>query len=585
VGAIPPRAPHVLLTRHFLRQFLENDLVSPDGDRSQTLAVVTATIVSLTLFLGFAMSAEYLGPLLTPGLVAVRSLDDKFFYLALGMIATALVAASQWDALAIDARDAAILEPLPVPTTTIRRAKLSAVAILGTAAAIAVNVCPSVVFPLLLVYTIRDVTLLQLLGLMAAHAVMTIAASGFGYLVIVALRETMVAVLGWRWFTRVSPWTQGLLIVFLGGSLLLLPPAADRIAERGFDGWKANSPPMWFLGAYEGLAGGVIVDQPRRWMPPRVAGWDQTASARYQARRSEFPGLARRAALAVGLTLLIAAVAYLVNAHRVSSLSLAPAARSRRRWRLLGALAHRVLIRRPAARAGFHFALAAMWRSTSHRLTLACAAAVGFAMAVLALSNASVGQGEVTPRLLAVQPLLYGALLAGFRHAIRVPAELRANWGFQLAWRDERRAFVGGVKAAAVIALVLPSLVVVLPLFMFVLGLERALVHAALGLAGAIVLLEALMLGYEKVPFTCTYLPFEKIKALAPVYVIAFVVGASVFARLQHAALVGTGAVTILAILAVAFAALRVIALTRARLPEVQFEEAPVTIQRLGLDG
>jgi hypothetical protein len=39
---------------------------------------------------------------------------------------------------------------------------------------------------------------------------------------------------------------------------------------------------------------------------------------------------------------------------------------------------------------------------------------------------------------------------------------------------------------------------------MFVLGPRLALIHAALGLAGAIVLLEALMISYDKLPFTCT---------------------------------------------------------------------------------
>jgi hypothetical protein len=320
-------------------------------------------------------------------------------------------------------------------------------------------------------------------------------------------------------------------------------------------------------------------------MPPRVAGWDVTATARYQARRTEFGPLARRAGLAVGATLLAGAIAYLWNARRVVPLGIAPAAARRRRSRILDALANRVLIRRAPARAGFHFALAALWRSTSHRLTLACAAAVGCAMAVLALSNAEIGEGEVTPRLLAIQPLLYGALLVGFRHAIRVPAELRASWGFQLAWRDERRAFVGGVKAAAIVTLVLPSLLVVLPLFLFLLGPERALLHAALGLAGAVVLLEALMLGYDKVPFTCAYLPFENIKALAPIYAIAFVIGATIFARLEHGALLGSGAVTLVGILAAAFVILRVAAVTRGHPPAVQFDEAPVTLQRLGLDG
>ena len=72
-------------------------------------------------------------------------------------------------------------------------------------------------------------SVVALLALMATHAIVTIAAAVFGYLVVIALRETLAAVLGPRWFTRVSPWAQGALIVVLGGSLLLLPPAADRI--------------------------------------------------------------------------------------------------------------------------------------------------------------------------------------------------------------------------------------------------------------------------------------------------------------------------------------------------------------------
>ena len=136
--------------------------------------------------------------------------------------------------------------------------------------------------------------------------------------------------------------------------------------------------------------------------------------------------------------------------------------------------------------------------------------------------------GGASPRLLSMQPLFYGALLVGFRHAIRVPAELRANWGFQLAWRGRERAFIAGVKRAAVLALVAAGPCRLLPLFVFVLGPRLALMHAALGLAGAIVMLEALMLNYDKVPFTCTYLPSENMKALAPLYAIVF------FARRVH---------------------------------------------------
>jgi hypothetical protein len=579
------RTPHGLLTTHFLRQFLENDLISPESDRSQLLAVVGAVMLSLTLFMSAIMSSRYLGPFLTPGVIAVMSLDDKFFYLALAMIATALVAASQWDALAIDVRDAAILEPLPVRAGTVRRAKLSAVAILGAAAALAVTAVPSIVFPLFMVFTLRQMSPVAMLGVMAAHAAVTVGAAVFGYITVIALREAMVAVLGPRGFARVSPWAQGALVVSLGISLLLALPVSSRIATRGFEGWRAVSPPMWFLGAYEMAAGGLVADLPVTQMRPRIAERDAAARARYRETRSQFPALARRAGLAAGVMLLVAAAAYLWNARRMPSLALAAPPASRRRWTLGGRLANALLVRSAAARAGFYFALAVMWRSNTHRLTLACAAAAGAAMALVALTSANVQSGGgASARLLSMQPLLYGALLVGFRHVIRVPAELRANWGFQLAWRGRDRAFVEGVKWAAVAALVVPAIGVLLPLFVFVLGPRPALVHAALGLAGAIVLLEALMVTYDKVPFTCTYLPSENMKALAPIYALAFVAGASLFARMEHDVLQGTSAVPLLMTLAVAFTVFRVRSVMRSRPRHVDFDEAPATFQCLGLN-
>jgi hypothetical protein len=578
------RTPYILLTKHFLKRFLENDLISPDADRSLFLSVVGAMVMSLMLFICVFMSFTYVGRHLTPGQIAVMSLDDKFFYLAMAMMVTALVAASQWDALSIDPRDAAILEPLPVSVSIIQRAKVSAIAILGAAVAIGVNVIPSVVFPWLLVFGFRQMRFVSMLELMVIHAVICVTASVFGYLVIIAIRETSAVMLGVRWFTRVSPWMQAGLIVLLGSGLLLLPPVANRIAWKGFDGWRAASPPMWFLGVYELAAGNIIAELPREKMTARQANNDQVTITMYRQRREEFPAMARRAASAVGAMFALAAIAYAWNARRLPSLSPAQPPAFRRRWRLGTRLANTFLVRDPAARAGFYFTLAAMWRSNTHRLTLAGAAAAGFAMAVLALSNAHVAQGSgPTARLLSMQPLLYGALLVGFRHVIRVPAELRANWGFQIAWRGRDRAFIAGVKHAAIVALVLPALAVLLPLFVFVLGPQMALVHAALGLTGATVLLEALMLTYDKVPFTCTYLPSQSMKGLAPIYVFAFLIGASQFARMQNEALLGANPTTLLVTLAIGYVVIRVMSLTRRRIPQIDFDESPISFQGLGL--
>jgi hypothetical protein len=586
VRKAPRVTPQAVLTRHFLREFLENDLISPDSDRLQLLSVVGAMVVSVTLLISVVMSFEYvIAPLLSPGQIATMALDDRFFYLALAMIVGALAAIAQWDALVVTPRDAAILEPLPVSAGTIRRAKLAAVGILGGAVAIGINAFPSLVFPALAVYTLRQLSLLDLLALVTAHALFTMIAAVYGYVTVIGIREVLTAILGRRWFTRVSPWAQGILIVPVVGSLLLLPPASEGIARRGFEGWHPMSPPMWFLGAYESLVGGVIADAPRTPMRPRQFTYDQIATERYRRAREHFPGLARRAGWTIGLTFLLAAAAYAWNASRLPSLAPAPAPAFRRRWTLIGRLVNAVLLRDPTARAGFYFALAAMWRSNTHRLTLACAAAAGGAMAVVALSNSGLTQGGgASPRLLAIQPFIYGALLVGFRHIIRVPAELRANWGFQLAWRNQESAFVRGVKRAALVALAVPALALVLPLFIFVLGLPAALLHAGLGLAGAIVLLEALMVTYAKVPFTCTYLPSENMKALAPIYAGAFLIGALVFARMQHAALLGDGMSSLLISLVVVLVIIRVLSMTRARLPYVDFDEAPATFQRLRLD-
>jgi hypothetical protein len=419
---------------------------------------------------------------------------------------------------------------------------------------------------------------------MGVHALMTVVAAFFGYVVVIALRETLVAALGRRWFAVASPWVQVALIVSLGSSLLLLPAASDRVGRDGFEDWRALSPPMWFLGAYEVATRGAIADLRRSVMTLRKEGDDRVTSALYARRRGQFPAMARRAVMAVGVIFLLGAAAYLWNARRLPSLAALPPPAFRRPSALRAWLARTLIARHPATRAGFDLTLAVMWRSNTHRLTLACAAAAGFAMAVLALSNASAQQSAgPSPRLLSMQPLLYGALLIGFRHIIRVPAELRANWGFQLAWAGRERAFMAGVRRAAILALAVPALAVLLPLFMFVMGPWPALAHAALGCAGAVVMLEALMVNYDKVPFTCTYLPSENMKAMAPVYGFAFIIGASIFAQMQNTALQSGNPARLLITLAALFAILRMMSRTRQRLPAIEFDEAPVTYQQLGL--
>ena len=578
---------HAILTRHFLRRFLENDLISPEADRGHLLAVVGAALFSTTIFITMFMSClKYVVGYYTPGQAAVASLDDKFFYISLSMVTIALLAVAQWDALVIDARDSAILDPLPVRPLVVRRAKLAAVAIFGAAAAAVVNLAPTIVFPLLVLVKQR-VSLASALLITGSHALVTLAAAAFGYLCVIALRETLAALLGGRWFARVSPWVQGTLVVLLGTALLLLPAASTHLERNRLNNPSiAYVPPAWFLGVYEEISGHVLMNAPRGHLLNRLKRNDVPASAAYREHEAQFAELAGRAVVALTSVAVLAMAAYLLNARRRLPSTLGRAASPRPQW--LGSLLARLtLIRTPTTRAGFDFALAALWRSSTHRLTLACCGAAGLAMSLVALSGAAVqdaaSKGQPTPRLLIVQPFLMGMLLVGFRHAIRVPAELRANWGFQLAWRNLEREFVNGTRRAAFVALVVPALLVVFVLDAVVLGPWLAIEHAVFGAAGALVLLEVLMINYDKVPFTCSYLPNENMKALGPLYLLMFMVGASMFARMESAALIAQTPAWLMTVLAIAFALLRAFALTRRRLAAVDFDEVPASSQKLGL--
>ncbi len=208
------------------------------------------------------------------------------------------------------------------------------------------------------------------------------------------------------------------------------------------------SPPMWFLGAYEMAAGGVIADLPRTRMTPRQANNDRLASALYRERRGQFPALARRAGLAVGLT-------FAGCRRRLHVECAAPAvARRRAAAGLPAALAAGRPARQRAPPPGCGGAGRLLLHAggdvaQQHASTDAGVRRRGglvrWPSSRSPASNVQQG-GGASPRLLSMQPLLYGALLVGFRHVIRVPAELRANWGFQLAWRGRDRAFLAGVE-------------------------------------------------------------------------------------------------------------------------------------------
>src|SRR5438067_5219679 len=132
-----------LVTRLFLRRLVDNVVISPHADRHESLAVPFGVVVSVPIFVTFLWSTSYLAAfILLPGTAALSALSDRFLFIAGSTAISALGALMAWDALALEARDASILGPLPIPSRTITYAKLAAAMIFGMVLTLGVNAVP-----------------------------------------------------------------------------------------------------------------------------------------------------------------------------------------------------------------------------------------------------------------------------------------------------------------------------------------------------------------------------------------------------------------------------------------------------------
>ncbi len=407
-----------LLTRHFLRRFLDNDLISPHIDLHENTTLICAAIVSTSLFFSVGLGAKFIVGMLMPGPTAILALTDRFFLIGASMIVMALVAAMQWEALSLDARDTSNLGPLPIARQAMVRAKLTALVIFATAFAVALNLVPSTVYQTLLLTKI-PVGLIGLVRSIAVHAVASVLASAFGFLAVIALKELLRAILGATWFARVSTLTQALFVLFLISALLLLPGGPEQgMAAAGFPG-RYFLPPLWFVSLAEVMGGGMIANVVGVRVPLRMVADNERWLAVYRANEPVFRELAQLALLSLAVVTVVAVAAYAWNARHLPQ----PIASSPRKGRVLARAGAAFSVGDSVTRAGFTFAIQALLRSTSHRLTMAAAGALAIAFSFVLLGRIDLSEPFVAVApplsLLAVQTGALIIVLSGFRRAVR----------------------------------------------------------------------------------------------------------------------------------------------------------------------
>jgi hypothetical protein len=583
--------------RLFVRRLIDNDVISPQADRHEPLAVLFGLLVSLGVFVTFLRCVEYLGAFVQPpGTAALSALSDRFLFIAGSMAVSALGALMVWNALALETRDAAVLGPLPIAARTIARAKLAAAVVFGTVLAVSLNAAPSVLYPALLTINIRGIrgsTLLQLIG---AHAAAVTMAGLLGFFSILAARGIVRLVLGEQAFQRVSSGVQSALVVIAVAALLLAPTvrATDVRNWLGASGARRLpvDPVLWYLGVNETLGGRLVADIPVV-LPPRLtaatfsAANDQRGRRAYRTLLPRLTGLARRGWLALPTAAALALLTFLWTNRRLPDRTIPLAVASRTRTGVSRTF-ERHLHWDPEIEAGFFFAWTTLTRRAPHRTVLAIAAAVGMTHALLVLSQSTRTASSIastSPGVFAIAIGLLAAVLAGISHAVRVPAQPGANWTIRMAWQGDERRYVSGVTRAALMIAAIP-VALLLPLHVILLGAPVAFAHSAFSLLFASAALDVMFLGCRKVPFACSYVPLENPKLAWPAGLAVLLSVTYGFAGLERWSLQSPARAVALAIV-IAGAPRLFRSLDgrwrRARGPAV-FEERPAPVaQRLGL--
>jgi hypothetical protein len=536
-----------LLIRHFLMRFLDHDLISPQADRHEVLTIACGVLVSSSLFLSVLLAVKYqFNMFLPPGLTAIFALDDRFLLIAMSMLLMALVAVTEWDALSLDARDTAVLGVLPIPRRLIVRTKFTAVALFAAAFAIGWNLSPALLRVAALPVKL-PISYMGVIRLILAHAFSGVMAGAFGFLGVFGVRELARALLGPVVFVRVSAGLQAALVIVLTTMLLLLPGSYSRVA----DGWLSGSrvsplavPPLWFVGLHETLAGSVIDGLPRTTPARMFIVSESQATALYRSLWPVYHELALMAVVSLIAVGMVTAAACLWNSRRLPiPLTLhrhRPGAVARARaW-----VVSTVIARHPLVRAGFSFTLQSLARSVPHRVTLATALAVGLALVVVSVRGrvavSRIDPAAVPVSFLAAQTLLLAAIAAGFRHAVRIPAEFRGNWTFQVTWSGPLPRYLSGVKRAGWTALIAPACLTLFAWSAILLGPLVAFKHAAVGVLVGATLMEASFMRTRSLPLASGYAPASDVKTMWIVNAVAVLIGAASLAGIERIVLVTT---------------------------------------------
>ncbi len=416
---------------------------------------------------------------------------DEYFFIVLSMTVTGAVAVWRWDAIFPDRRDYINLVPLPISTRTIFFANLVAVLFLITLIAFDVNMASCVLFPT--VVAAAQPSLLFALKFAAVHALGVISSSIFAFLAVFSVLGIMLALLPARAVQRVSTYLRGLVAVYLIAMLctsFVVPELLRRIKGPA-PLWTFLMPSCWFASLCQFMRG--------RATPSMI-----------ELSRLTFPGIGLLAILALGMY----ALSYRRHFVRIGESSegnMGAGSSSAR----TGEWFDRVILRTPFQKAGFRFVRNTLLRSESHRLIVTGVGGLALVLASQSMMQAfdgakSMREVALSPSALAIPFIVTFLFVLGLRFTFEMPADLRANWVFQLMLDSDHQESEPLVRKVVLVA-VLPVVVgLTFSAYVYLAGFTIALFHSLLIATWTVLLTNLVLVGFRKLPFTCTLPVFKQ---------------------------------------------------------------------------
>ena len=479
------RRPFLRLVQHFFERMASSGAGS---DVDFGIAGALALLAVPGAFTAIYLSGKYSSLLQwlrgNPSFNPYRvCLPDEYFFIVYSMAITGLVTLLRWDRLLPGRQDFANLALLPLKLRDIFLANVTALGAIAIIFAVDVNAVSSLLFPLLV--TLQEGTFGAFARFATAHAIAVLGISLFTFLALLALQSLLMSFLPDAAYRRVSLVVRTILLVFFVSLLIsafVLPLSIFNFKMKpgGAGDWW---PPLWFLSLFESRLRARIT------VAPQFAMWAVFGSL---------------AVAIIGFTLSYRRYFLRITERRAGPGNPAPF----RAFRLHSpGRISRLWVRPGPEAACYGFIIKTLIRNDTQLLLFGIWTGLGLLLAAEGFLPGANGTAGLRREVVLGAPLLLAFfVLTGMRFAFDLPASIDANWLFRLMAND-RPEWLQSVCRKAMLAFVLTWLLAIwFPLAGLALGWASATIGALIDVLLFALAVDALLLGFRKIPFTCSFI-------------------------------------------------------------------------------